>query len=101
MAYVKPMGLKSLGSAAPFLSNTGTMNEEIIEPLKIVDYSDKAIAVIGETKAHKDKLMELGGRYNPALSCGPGWVFQKTKRKPVEDFVKSFGGSKVRQLLMF
>ena len=77
------------------------MNEEIIEPLKIVDYSDKAIAVIGETKAHKDKLMELGGRFAPGLTCGQGWIFPKTKRKPVEDFVKSFGGGKVRQLLMF
>lgn len=93
MAYVKPLGLKSLGPAAPFLSKTETMNEEIIEPLKIVDYSDKAIAVIGETKAHKDKLTELGGRFAPGLTCGQG--------KQVEDFVKSFGGGKVRQLLMF
>ena len=77
------------------------MKEEIIEPLKIVDYSDKAIAVIGETKAHKDKLNELGGRFTPGLTCGQGWIFPKTKRKPVEDFVKSFGGGKVRQLLMF
>ena len=76
------------------------MKEETIKPLKIVDYSEKAIAVIGETKAHKDKLKELGGRYNPALTCGPGWIFNKSKRNPVEDFVKSFGG-KVKQLLMF
>ena len=77
------------------------MKEEIIEPLKIIDYSEKAIAVIGDTAMYRDKLKELGGRYNPALSCGPGWIFQKKHREPVEAFVKSFGGGKVRQLLMF
>lgn len=78
------------------------MNEEIIEPLKIIDYSEKAIAVIGDTKAWKEKLKELGGRFSPGLTCGQGWIFPKTKRKPVEEFVKSFvGGGKVRQLLMF
>ena len=77
------------------------MKEEIIEPLKIIDYSEKAIAVIGETKAWKEKLKELGGRFAPGLSCGHGWIFPKTKRKPVEEFVASFGGGKVRQLLMF
>lgn len=77
------------------------MKEEIIEPLKIIDYSEKCIAVVGETKAHKDKLKELGGRYNPALSCGPGWVFLKKKREPVDAFVKQFGGGKVKQLLLF
>lgn len=37
------------------------MKEEIIEPLKIIDYSEKAIAVIGDTKAYKERLKELGG----------------------------------------
>ena len=77
------------------------MKEEIIEPLKIIDYSEKAIAVIGETARFRDKLKELGGRFAPGLSCGQGWIFPKTKRKPVEEFVASFGGGKVRQLLMF
>ena len=47
--------------------------------LQIIDYSDKAIAVIGDTKPIKEKLNDLGGRFNFRLKCGPGWIFPKTK----------------------
>ena len=47
--------------------------------LTIVDYSDKAFAVIGETKAVKAQLRALGGRFNMYLTCGIGWIFPKTK----------------------
>lgn len=77
------------------------MKEETIEPLKIVDYSEKAFAVIGNTKPYKERLRELGGRYNPALTCGPGWIFRAGKREEVEKYVAQFGGGKVKQLLMF
>ena len=45
----------------------------------IVDYSEKAIAVTGDTRPIADKLKEMGGRFNPRLSCGPGWIFSKRK----------------------
>lgn len=47
--------------------------------VNIVDYSEKAIAVIGDTKPIKDKLKALGGSFNPRLSCGAGWIFPKKK----------------------
>ena len=43
----------------------------------IVDYSEKAVALIGDTKEIKDELKKLGGRFNPRLSCGCGWIFSK------------------------
>lgn len=49
----------------------------------IVDYSEKAIAVTGDTKNVKDKLKELGGRFNSHLSCGAGWIFSKKKEADV------------------
>jgi hypothetical protein len=57
-----------------------------VEPgtIQIIDYSDKAIAVIGDTKAIKDKLKELGGKFNFRLSCGPGWIFPKTKLNTIQ-----------------
>lgn len=60
-----------------------------VEPIKangieIVDYSEKSFAVIGETKAIKDTLKELGGRFNFRLSCGAGWIFSKTKLEDVK-----------------
>jgi hypothetical protein len=51
---------------------------------QIIDYSDKAIAVIGDTKSIKDSLKELGGRFNFRLSCGAGWIFPKTKLGDVQ-----------------
>ena len=62
--------------------------KEEIEPLKtsgvqIIDYSEKAFAIIGETKEIKDTLKSLGGRYNPHLNCGAGWIFPKSKEESV------------------
>lgn len=51
---------------------------------QIIDYSNKAIAVIGDTKSIKNALKELGGRFNPRLSCGAGWIFPKTKIEDVK-----------------
>jgi hypothetical protein len=52
--------------------------------VQIIDYSDKAIAVIGDTKSIKDKLKELGGRFNFRLSCGPGWIFKKSDLQKIQ-----------------
>jgi len=53
--------------------------------VNILDYSEKAIAVIGETKPIKDTLKELGGKFNAFLKCGPGWIFPKTKQEQVKN----------------
>lgn len=47
--------------------------------LQIIDYSEKAIAIIGDTRAIKDTLKTLGGRFNAHLTCGAGWIFSKAK----------------------
>jgi hypothetical protein len=54
---------------------------------EILNYSEKAIAVIGDTKSVKDELKQLGGRFNPRLSCGAGWIFPATKREQVEQLL--------------
>jgi hypothetical protein len=46
--------------------------------LTIINYSDKAIVVVGDTYANRVKLRSLGGKYNKWLKCGEGWVFPKT-----------------------
>ena len=45
--------------------------------VSIINYSDKAIAVVGDTIYIKSQLKDMGGRYNKFLSCGAGWVFSK------------------------
>lgn len=50
----------------------------------IIDYSDKAIAVTGDTRKIAAELRALGGRFNPRLTCGPGWIFPAKKRAELE-----------------
>lgn len=51
--------------------------------VEVVAYSEKALAVFGETKPIKDKLKALGGRFNPFLLNNgekmAGWIFPKSK----------------------
>lgn len=61
---------------------------------QVIDYSEKAIAVVGDTRDIKDKLKALGGRFNPRLSCGAGWVFSKKQRAEVEKLLQ---GGKVEK----
>lgn len=51
--------------------------------LRFVDYSEKAFAVVGDTKSRKAQLKKLGGRFNPRLKCGAGWIFSKKRGKEV------------------
>lgn len=54
---------------------------------QILDYSEKAIAVVGDTTNVKNELKQLGGRFNPRLSCGAGWIFSKKKESQVREFL--------------
>lgn len=69
-------------NAQPPTTTEATNFEKVeVKPgtVQIIDYSEKAVAVIGDTRPIKDKLKELGGRFNPRLTCGPGWIFSKTR----------------------
>ena len=52
--------------------------------LQIIDYSEKAIAVCGDTREVKESLKALGGRFNGRLTCGAGWIFSAKKRPELE-----------------
>lgn len=64
-----------------------------VESLEMVDYSEKAIAVFGDTKTIKEQLKELGGRFNPALNYNgekrAGWIFSKKKANEVRNLMAS------------
>ena len=73
-----------------------------IEPIKLVEYSAKCLAVIGETYPLREELKAFGGRYNTALRCGPGWLFRAKRRAELEAFVRSHGGGgRIKQYLLF
>ena len=57
----------------------------------IVDYSEKSVAVFGDTKAIKEQLAALGGRFNKYLTqngqkCA-GWVFPKSKEPELKQLI--------------
>lgn len=55
--------------------------------VKIIDYSEKAILVNGDTKLIKTGLKEIGGKWNPALK---GWIFPKTKTENVKKLIDEY-----------
>lgn len=73
-----------------FLSGTFPTIVQQSESLQfeIIDYSEKAIALFGDTKEIKDSLKDFGGRFNPRLAYNggrnAGWVFPKVKREALE-----------------
>ena len=61
--------------------------------IKVEDYSSKSIVVYGETKIYKEKLKELGGKYNGNLSVGPGWIFSNKKKEEIIEWQQSLSSS--------
>lgn len=55
--------------------------------MEVVEYTEKSIAVFGNTKDYKEELKDLGGKYNPNLQGQPGWIFSKQRQDEVVDFV--------------
>lgn len=59
----------------------------------MLQYSEKCIALFGDTKPIKEELKKIGGRYNPNLhpfgqeTNVPGWVFPNKYREDVEQLI--------------
>lgn len=64
------------------------VEDVLASEINIIDYSEKAFAVIGETKPIADILKNLGGRFNRKLSCGAGWIFSKRSLDNVKEALK-------------
>lgn len=64
--------------------------EPIKSDFKLIDYTDRSVAVIGDTYDIKDKLKEIGGRFNKFLKDPetgqkvPGWIFSKAKKEKIK-----------------
>lgn len=62
-----------------------------VEGIEVVNYSEKAIAVFGDTKAIKGQLKEIGGRFNPSLNYNgekrAGWIFSKKQADKVRELL--------------
>lgn len=61
--------------------------------IRIVDYSEKAFAVIGEFSPLYDSLINLGGNYNSRLKCGKGIIFSKKRLDDVRELLIKIKGN--------
>jgi hypothetical protein len=63
------------------------------------DYTEKAIAVFGNTKPYMEEIKNAGGKYNHNLkyngTTSPGWVFPKTKLTIVKQLVDKINEGKI------
>lgn len=67
-------------ATSPVIEVTTTQGTTM-RSIHLVDYSEKAVALYGDTKEFSEDLKNLGGYFNPRLRGGVGWVFSK-KRIP-------------------
>ncbi|MDE7413949.1 MAG: hypothetical protein K2N05_09225 [Muribaculaceae bacterium] len=76
----------------------GTESEHPTEPpvsnVRIVDYSEKAVAVYGDTKQLAETFRSMGGYFNARLREGMGWVFSKRRRAELESILEPYLVSK-------
>lgn len=70
---------------------TDIPTESVTGDFTIADYSEKSIVVFGDTKAIKEQLAELGGRFNKYLTQNgqkcTGWVFPKSKKPELQQLL--------------
>lgn len=55
--------------------------------MQAIYYTDKSIAVLGETKPWASDLRSIGGKFNGNLKGQPGWIFSKTKEPELMQFI--------------
>lgn len=64
---------------------------ESVSGFEIVEYSEKSIAVFGDTKSIKEELKAIGGKFNPALKNNgekrAGWIFPKKQADKVRELL--------------
>lgn len=63
------------------------MSTKQVENVTIEKYSEKSFVVRGETKEHKEKLSDLGGKWNSRLRDGAGWIFPNMFKDNVENWI--------------
>lgn len=72
-------------------ATTNATHTAITGDFLIVDYSQKALAIFGDTRPIKDQLKALGGRFNPKLTHEgtkkAGWIFSKSKEQELRNIL--------------
>ena len=67
--------------------NNDVSSDSLSNELRIVDYGERTIAVVGNTKPHKDALKSIGGYFVLRTQWGPAWVFREKKRSVIQAYI--------------
>jgi hypothetical protein len=61
--------------------------------MQLENYSERAVAIFGDTKPFKDQLLALGGKFNENLRRGDekvaGWIFPAKRAEELERFISN------------
>lgn len=69
--------------------------------IKVINYNDKCVVLVGDTKSIKDELKQHGSKFNPYLSCGAGWIFSKKKAAKLASMAgQEISHDKFRELMV-
>jgi len=62
-----------------------------VKDFQVIQYSEKCIAIFGDTKPIKEKLKAIGGKFNPYLTHNgeraPGWILPTTKKEQLTNLI--------------
>lgn len=87
----EPMHAPSIAQTKPIeITVEEPTSKATIPNIRIVDYSEKAIAIYGDTRQLADTFKNLGGYFNAGLKDGPGWVFSKKRRNEIENLLATY-----------
>jgi hypothetical protein len=94
--YAEVLRRKDVAKATAAAAPAAPAAPAVDSRCRLLQYSEKSVAVLGNTKPIKEQLKALKGRFNPALTdpatdgarCA-GWIFPLTARPAVEKLLAS------------
>ena len=57
--------------------------------ITIADYTEKSFVLTGNTKEYSRFLADSGGKWNPNLKDGAGWIFSMKKKDEIQNWLNS------------
>jgi hypothetical protein len=79
----------SNSSSSSSTSKNSTAKDSAKDSLIVSNYTEKSVVVTGDTISHSNELKKLGGKYNPKLKTGPGWIFSKTREPAIQKYIET------------
>lgn len=84
-------------AAAPKTAAPKTAAPKVEKPrYTMIQYSEKCLALFGDTKPIKEELKKIGGRYNPNLhpftkdQSVPGWIFANKAKDDLLNLINKY-----------